>query len=489
MKVVLLELPFYSLVGLPGMFGVGLGYIASFLEQAGHGVSIINGDALKFKSAKQPISRPMQRLRFFLSTSLRHSVFLQEVMTNPRHYVWDAIINEVDKESPGVIGLSLLTVKMTGAKLICQRIKEDLGNIPIVLGGVHPTSLPVETLNQIPEADYVVVGEGEETIKELVQYLGAPATYALHSIKGLAYRNGLGKPVINKPRELIQNLDSLPFPKRDISTNKSGRSPEHMIITGRGCPYKCKFCASHVLWKRRVRYRTIDNVIEEIAMLKTYFGAKRIRIVDDTFTLSKKRVMEFSQAIRDNGLDSIEYSLGARVDTVDSEMVASLKACGVKEITFGIESGSPRILQEIGKDITPEQVKRTIALANAEKMTTWSYYMIGHPGETKQDIQQSKELLLQSKPTRASVNVVTVYPETGYAEFAASKNKKLLSIGDCYRGFHHLDPTVNLTELTDEELQHEYRSFSRLLTRYNLRGGLLIFWRQPLRILNRLFSR
>jgi len=484
MKIVILELPFYTLTGMPVHFELGPAYIASFLEQAGHTVSVLSGEAMKFESLKQTISRPIDRLKLLLSTAVPQISVFQQVMTNQRHPVWDAVINELDKERPDVIGISAITVRMTGTKIICQRIKEDLGDIPIVLGGIHPSSLPAQTLNDIPGTDYVVVGEGEETMKELVEYLGAPTTYDLHSIKGLAYRDDSRRPVINEPRELIQDLDSLPFPKRD----RSSRGPEHMIITGRGCPYRCGFCASHVLWQRRVRYRSIENVIAEIAMLKAHFGAKRIRIVDDTFTLNKKRVLEFSDKVRENKLDSIEFSVGSRVDTLDSEMVAALKACGVREVSFGVESGSPHILQRISKDITPEQVERAVALVNAEGISSYTCYMLGHPGETKQDIEQSKQLLRQSKPAYSAVNVVTIYPQTGYAEIAASKHQ-MLPIDDLYEGFHESSATVNLTELTDEELQREYRDFIRLVRRSNLRGGLLIFLRQPMRVVNRLFGR
>ena len=417
MKIVLALLPFYNLLEMPTYFELGPAYIASFLNQAGATVSIINCASMKLKpeTLMQTLSRPVSRLRFLLSTTAQKVSLFEEVMSNPRHPLWETITGEIAKEKPDAIGLTLFTDRMTGAKIICKHIKANLGNIPIILGGMHPSSLPIETLNEIPEADYIVVGEGEETTKELIQYLDNPTPQGLQLIKGIAYRDDLKGPIINERRELIHDLDSLPFPKR-------GKGAEYMIITGRSCPYYCKFCASHVLWTRHVRYRSIDNVIEEINELKTHFGAKRIRIVDDTFTLSKKRVIEFSRKIREAKLNDIDYSIGSRVDTIDGEKIAALQACGVKEITFGIESGSPRILQRIAKGITPEQVKQVIALSNSRNLTTYTYYMIGHPGETKQDIDQSKQLLRQSKPTYAAINMVTIYPTTGYDDMAASRN-------------------------------------------------------------------
>jgi len=247
------------------------------------------------------------------------------------------------------------------------------------------------------------------------------------------------------------------------------------VITGRGCPFHCKFCASHVIWERRVRYRSIQNVLEEVSMLKSLFGVRIIDIVDDTFALSKKRVLEFSQGVKERGLDSIEYAVCSRVDTIDSEMLRALKACGAKTVEFGVESGSPRILQEIGKDITPEQVMKAVALTNAEGMESQTFYMIGHPGETKQDIQLSKQLVRKSKAKYVMLSMVTIYPQTGYAKIAASKNKRLLSINDYYKGFHQLSSTVNLTELTDKELELEYRSFISLIRRLNLKYALLDF--------------
>ena len=138
-------------------------------------------------------------------------------------------------------------------------------------------------------------------------------------------------------------------------------------------------------------------------------------------------------------------------------------------------SGSPRILQEIGKDITPEQVMRALTLTNAEGMESQAYYMIGHPGETKTDIQLSKQLARKSKAKYTMLSMVTVYPQTGYAEIAASKSKKLLSIDDYYKGFHQSASAVNLTELIDKELELEYKSFISLITRLNLKYALLDF--------------
>jgi len=215
------------------------------LEEAGHKVSIINGEALKVGQLNETIRRLMTKLEYYLSTALKQMPPLyRDVMTNSRHHIWDIMIEQIGKENPDIIGLGLVTVKMTSAKIICQRIKEAFRNIPIVLGGIHPTSLPVETLNQIPEADFVVVGEGEETMGELLRYLGNQKEYKLHSIKGLAYRDSDGVPIVNEPRALIENLDALPFPRRETG---SGKLLVGEIITGRGCPFRCKFCASHVM--------------------------------------------------------------------------------------------------------------------------------------------------------------------------------------------------------------------------------------------------
>jgi radical SAM superfamily enzyme YgiQ (UPF0313 family) len=471
MKVAIIELPYHSLLGLPVEPGLGAGYVASFLEEAGHSVSMINGEALRVGLLDQIIRQPLDRLRYYLSPSFKQFPPLyKEVMTNSRHYIWDNLIEQIRSEAPDVVGLGLVTVKMTGAKIICQRIKKELGDIPIVLGGIHPTSVPAETLNGVPEADFVVVGEGEETARDLLQYLGAPREFELRSIRGLAYRDKYGAPVVNEPRAFIQNLDSLPFPKREASRGKISRAS---VITGRGCPFRCEFCASHVIWKRRIRYRSIHNVLEEISMLKSLLGVTRVNIVDDTFTLSKKRVLEFSQGVRKRGLDSIEYLACSRVDTVDSEMLRALKACGVKVVQFGVESGSPRILREIGKDITPRQVMKAVALANAEGMESRTFYMIGHPGETRQDIRLSKKLARQSKAVHTTLAVVTIYPQTGYAKIAAAKNKKPLSINDYYKGFHQSTSTVNLSGLTDEELELECKSFISLIRRLNLKYALL----------------
>lgn len=473
MKICLVRLPFYSLLGIEkSQYPLNIGYLASALQANGHEVNLVDGDAIDFGLYGGLFSKgALNRLRFFLiySEGRRRLPIVDKIMTNEDHLVWQSMVDRIKVESPDVVGITCSTHDVTSLDIITKKIKKEIGNIPIIAGGVHPSALPLQVMERIKNIDFAVVGEGEDTLVELTNFLenGKPD---LKDIKGIGWREeGI---IINPPRPLIADLDSIPFPNRDLGERKRYH-PFDLVLTSRGCPFRCIFCAANTIWKKRVRYRSVDNVIEEIELLRHRYQTKTIRITDDTFTIDKKRVLEFCQKMSSQKLTDITFSLGSRVDTIDEEMVKALANIGVDDISLGIESGSPRIQKLIKKDIDPEDVLRLIEMTNKHKVESSSFYMIGHPTETIDDIEMSKKLFLKSKTTNAYLHIVCPYPDTELARIAEERGIDLTAKYG-YRFFPQAYPLVNLTNLSDAELEKHYRRFARLMDFVSLKSKLVL---------------
>lgn len=237
---------------------------------------------------------------------------------------------------------------------------------------------------------------------------------------GCAYRKG-DEVRINKPRPFISKLDELPFPARDLLKLESyvGRpNPAGLkafggstnIITSRGCPHNCTFCSVHLGMGKKPRFRSIDNVVGETRECIKKFDIKNFRIVDSTFTLSRKRVIDFCRRVKELG---IVWACDARVDEVDRKLFAVMYDAGCRKISFGVESGSPRILELMRKGITVEQVERAFGFAHKAGLTTEAFFIIGsHPTETKKDIEMSYSLAKKIKTLYPVFAINIPYPGT-----------------------------------------------------------------------------
>ena len=472
MKITLVRLPFYSLLSsFKPVYHIGLGYISSVLKDKGHQITLIDGEAMPFEGFND------QRGKFGgISTRLMPSRYLHmgyarmaNVMRNPEHRIWEAITKAVVLTDPDLVGITCYSQNVTSLMYLSRKLKKDLPNIPIVVGGIHPSADPEGTMRYIKDIDYLVLGEGEETIAELCEEISNNNGRFLGRIRSLAYREN-GQTIITTLRPLIKNLDGVPFPDRTLG-NRGDYYNAETIFTSRGCPFICTFCASNILWMRKVRYRSLDNVLAEIAFLSRENHAVRIRIDDDTFTLSKKRVLEFCDLIKTIGFGKrVSFSLGSRVDALDEEMVRALNGIGTDTISFGIESGSPRILEKVSKKITSAQVENAVALCTAQGIRSLCYFMIGHPDETVDDVKRSIELFdkIANRFVDAELNLVTPYPGTQLFSLLKEKGLSLNPL-DFYKLFHQGDVLINLSDMSNQELKNYYDLFSK---RISLHGAV-----------------
>ncbi|MDD5053847.1 MAG: radical SAM protein [Candidatus Nanoarchaeia archaeon] len=330
------------------------------------------------------------------------------------------LLKIIKKFKPQIAGLTSMTSSIYNAGETIDIIKDKNKKIITVLGGCHASALPFETMKEIKNLDFLVHGEGEETVVELVDFIKKGKK--MHNIPGIAFRekNGI---IINKKRELIKDLDSIPFPNRDLIdmelyskhhvtrgfSRKNNKIIE--ILTSRGCPNKCIFCAGHVNYKGTLRFRSFENIKKEIEENIEKFNINHISIEDDTFTINRPLVIKLCEFFKEKKLS---WNCNSRVNTVNLKLLKMMAESGCKKISFGVESGSPKILKKIKKNIRIKDVKN--AVKNAKKAGirfVECTFMIGsHPDEKIEDVEKSIKLMHELMPDFLAFSILCPFPGT-----------------------------------------------------------------------------
>lgn len=336
---------------------LGVAYIASYLRKNGHEITIYDGIA-----EAKPI---------------------------------DAVVS--DMHNYDVIGITALSSYATRCIELLDRAKKSEVRAPLVVGGPHVTAMPGHLL--LHGADYEVIGEGELTMLELVEHLesgnGSPTT-----IKGLVFLDN-GQPVKTPKRELIDPLDTIPLPARDLlpmhlystSPARSRNYPSHSMFTSRGCPGICSFC-DHRTFGSRIRHFSLERIVEEFFILRDRYGARDVSVWDDNFTSDKSLLFEVCEALkyRDFGLT---WNVESRINMVDREILQALHDSNCCFIAYGIESGSQRMLDHMKKGITKDEIREKVRITQEIGIPIRGYFMIGLPGETEEDILETIAFALE----------------------------------------------------------------------------------------------
>lgn len=379
------------------------------------------------------------------------------------------IDNIVREYEPDVVGLSVSTSVMRTSCEIAEHIKDICKEAKIIFGGVHPTLFPRDVIKE-HGIDYVVYGEGEKTILELLKAIEVSKEPS--EIKGIAYRRN-GESIVNAPRSLIGNLDELPFPAYDLIPLKKYFSPQSIkkpfmsMITSRGCPYKCIFCDVHAVFGRKYRFHSPERVVEEMQYLIDRFHIKEVMFKDSEFTLRQERVEKICDLILEKKI-SIVWSCNSRVGSVSLPLLQKMRRAGCRVVQFGVESGDQKILDVLKKRITIEQIKETFRSSRKAGLKTLAAIMIGNPGETKRSIEKTVELIREIKPTYSKYTFLTPFPGTELYSLAY-QNGWLLDNFDPFS--MKFDTCVmNATEMTTEDLQ---KMFHRLYKSFYLRPAYL----------------
>jgi anaerobic magnesium-protoporphyrin IX monomethyl ester cyclase len=367
------------------------------------------------------------------------------------------------------VGISTYTDYSKPTADISKLIKEIDSNIPLIIGGPHCTFLQKQSLNDIPYADISVTGEGEHVILDIAKYFEGKKKLA--NIHGIFYKekNSIRK---GKHLKVIENLDEIPFParhlveKNDYNTLSFGYSFKKKVtnfISSKGCPFHCRFCSRYgnVIDNWSFRMRSAENVVKEIQEISDIY--KSIVIVDDNFLADKKRAHKIFDMLLESDLDIDLLIQGARVDTADRDLYLKMKKAGVKYIFYGLESGNQDVLDFYNKNITLQQIRKTVRLAREMKFFIGASFIIGAPMETDNHIENTIKLA-RSLPLDRVNFVPLIYRMGSSLWVEAVKNKKIKP--DQYEVL--ADKSHNLSNFTEDELiDYTTRAFTSFYFRPN----------------------
>jgi anaerobic magnesium-protoporphyrin IX monomethyl ester cyclase len=375
-----------------GKFGplnepLGLAYLAANLEKGGHDVSILDAPALEVTK--------------------------------------EGICDHIKKNEYGLVGVTMLTPMFNRSMEIVKGVKSLFPDILIVVGGPHPTILPEETLNTNREIDFAVIGEGEIILLNLVNAL--ENNKPIDGISGVAYRKG-NKVIINPPPQLVADLDELPIPARHLlpmhayHITRSRAKSEHAftVSVARGCPFNCAFCCR--IFGRKARHHSVERIIEEIRMLVETYDAKEINLEADTLTVNRKFIMALCDAIINSGLSKqVAWTCEARIDTVDEDVLKKLKEAGCWQTSYGVETGSQRLLDLVHKDITIEKIEKTFAITKKVGISIRAFYMLGIPTETREESLKTIAFAKKLDARWSQFTLFTPYPGTELYDIAVKE--------------------------------------------------------------------
>jgi radical SAM superfamily enzyme YgiQ (UPF0313 family) len=358
----------------------------------------------------------------YLATALRKDNFNADIFdTVKKNLNQQQLLNKIKKFNPKILGIQLFGYDVSPSKNFLKLVRKELPLIKIILGGAHPTSEPKEVLNQFPEADYAFKGEAEEGLPLLVKFILRNKKINLKKIPGLIWRNK-NKIEINK-QLYTKNLDKYGFPAWDLINPKTYKEapqggflkeyPYAPISTSRGCPFRCSYCTVHIVSGRKIRVRSINHVINEIKMLKEKYNVKEIHILDDAFTASKERVIDFCNTLINQKI-KIKFSFpnGIRLDSLDEEVLLKMKQAGVQDFNVGVESGSDRILEDMKKSLTTKIIKEKTSLIRDTGLESNGFFIIGYPTEKKEDILKTIKFAKSIPLKRAQFSLFKAYPGT-----------------------------------------------------------------------------
>ncbi len=341
---------------------------------------------------------------------------------------WDTVKQTLEKEQPDAIGITCLTEQRASPRELARISKAMNKDCIVIMGGIHPTILYEQILEHWP-VDIIILGEGEETIKELMMCLEQKRD--IGQVRGIAYKHA-GRVIKTPPRQLIHDLDTIPFPAYryfDFDTYTkyeileglwNGKPLRNLrfvpIISTRGCVGSCQFCSTPFFWQKW-RTRSAKNVVDEMEFLAKNLGCGFFNFADDIFTVNKNRVINLCREIIGRKLD-IVWDCETRVNFIWEDMLEWMFRAGCYCISFGVESGSETVLKAIKKKTTPEQIVRAFKLTGQIGMKTKMLLMVGNPGEDDNTVYDTVQMIEKVRPDFISVSEAMVFPGTGLYELA-----------------------------------------------------------------------
>ncbi|MDP3065577.1 MAG: radical SAM protein [Methanobacteriaceae archaeon] len=412
MKVMLINPPYssskYKFIGLVAP-PLGIAYIGAVLESGGFEVEIIDGAALEMN--------------------------------------WKSLEQAINKAAPQVIAITALTPTINQALETAKLAKKTCPDAMVIMGGYHPSFNYSEILEK-EYVDLVVVGEGEYTMLELVQTLEDEGD--LKKVRGIAYDD-----VVTSPRPVTADLDELPFPARHLLPMEhykilNMKLHTSTMISGRGCPMQCSFCASAALHGRKLRLRSTENVVDEMEYLVEHHHAGMIAFMDDTFTLNPTRVEQICEGIMKRDID-VYWGCTARADTLSNNMLQKMSDSGCITMFLGVESADQQQLDRVNKQMTIEKIRRAFTLSRKHNIRTIASVVLGMPGDTRDSIGRTIKFVRELNPSYALFSLATPYPGTRFYKESVENN--LIKVKD-WSKYTLLSPVLETVDCSIDELKN-----------------------------------
>ena len=385
-----------------------------------------------------------------------------EILDAPvQNFTPEMIAQKAKDDKFDLVGITGLTPAFGRVKATMEALKIISPDTITVIGGPHSSILPEETMKQL-DADFIVIGEGENTIRELLTTIESKGDF--HNVKGICFKeNGI---IIKTPsRPFEKDIDNLPLPARDLlpmekyfltatRTNRSGFCGT--VIVSRGCPFNCSFC-SHT-FGRTFRHHSPARIISEIEELITQYKATQINLEADTLTIDKKFLSALCDSLIENNIHKkVKWTCESRADTIDEDILKKMKAAGCWQISLGVESGVDRLLNVLNKGETTEQILRASQLIKKSGISIRGFFMLGIPTETKEDSLETIEFAKKIDPDWAQFTLTIPYPGTPMYD-KLKQNGEIKSFNwDDYRtwaGWKESDLPYIPEGRTKEELRH-----------------------------------
>jgi radical SAM superfamily enzyme YgiQ (UPF0313 family) len=387
-------------------------------------------------------------------------------------------VAEVKKQilsfKPDIVGISTITQDFNIAKEYAAFCKSE--SIPVIMGGVHITMLP-ESL--FKEVELACLGESEETIIEVFELFDKRGEFLkdeIRKIKGIVFRDDNGELIITEPRPLIENLDDIKLPARDLLNIEK----HSYIFSSRGCPYKCSFCASTIFWDK-VRLFSAEYVVNEIEELHNKYDVKMISFFDDLFIINKKRLADIAALLKEKGLDNkIKFSCSCRSNLVNEEVAGLLKDIGIVSVGLGLESGSQRVLKYLKGDSTSvEHNKKAVLALKAHGIAVNASFVIGSPDETEEEMMETYDFIKKVPLDLVDVYVLTPLPGTPVWRCAegrglVSKDMDWTRLNINFEE-NHKDAIIVSKIYDHEQMYRIYKKFRRLRLYINVKN----IWHSP----------
>lgn len=468
-RILLINPPFYRLLGSHyNANSLGIAYMAAFLNQNGHDAWLYNADFMDRKE--------YENLKSLFEGFHDYKVYFND----ENHEIWEEVVQKIVDFAPDWVGWTCYTANVSAIDILSKKVKKRLKNVKQVVGGPHPT-LDRDLLKKLPAIDYACAREGEEVMLNLVNG-GDPK-----KILGCISRNALGFIMHNGDAPTL-DTDALPFPERDkfwgLTEDQKKTVDVSYVVSIRGCPYRCNYCASPYYWKRdKTQYRSPDSLIKELHFLKNnYWNREKefdyaasanaapknkllikdnaiVYFVDDVFTVKRDRVKEILKRMIDEKLD-MPWKCEARTDHLDEEICDLMAKAGCERVKLGFESGSDRILKEIEKDETKDDMRRGANMLKNAGVPFTAYFMTGFPGETDDDLRQTIEFAKEIDADFYSLSVLAPYFGTKLYYNLIEKGYPLDKAPWEY--FFHQTGEMLVNDLISKEVLDEYLALNEL---------------------------